>query len=125
MKGSPATRPPGIGRALRPPAVKVREASGSTLLQTELALREPIRSKRRSAPLSASGVALWGEERYLRACLIQHWMRYHRRAGNEVLARRLNRCMHSQTNEEQVRRLRASLPELSASRLAPQKAPKQ
>ncbi len=79
---------------------------------------------RQAAPLSAAGLHVWGFERYLQAALIQHWLPLYSRIGNEKLARRLNRCMNHQTNEEQVRRLRADLPRKVPPVHTPRKPPK-
>ncbi len=126
MRAAPAARKPKIARAPRCSATTgASQAASSTPLPAAPPPREALHSRRLKAPLSASGVALWGEEQCVRAWLIQHWKRYHRRAGSKVLARRLNRCMHRQTNAEQVRRLRASLPNLSTMRRGPRKPPKQ
>jgi len=107
----PAQTSPASRARRRPAAKQVTPGGGSTLLQGESTGREPTSSRRHSTPLSASGPELWDEERYLQICLICHWRRHFPRAGNEKLARKLNRSMSIKTNEERVRRLRSSLPE--------------
>lgn len=104
------TSPGGRGRR-RPAAKQVTSGDRSTLLHAEPTGREPTDSRHRSAPLSSSGFELRHEERHLQLCLIHRSTRHYPRAGNEKLARKLNRSMSLKTNEERVRRLRSSLPE--------------
>lgn len=126
VPGSSPLPSPGPGRPSRRRAGK-RQMVGesSTLLPTELPSAERIHSRRMNAPLSASGLNLWGFEHYLQACLIQHWRRSQHRPGSETLARRLNRCMRGQTNEQRIRRLQLSLPVRPARKPAPRKPEKQ
>lgn len=117
---------PGVGQ---PPTLRPRErqmaGKSSTLLPPEPSSRERIQARRMNAPLSTSGLNLWGFEHYLQASLIQHWWRSQRRPGSKMLARRLNRCMRAQTNEERIRRLRQSLPDRPMRKHAPHKPQKQ
>ena len=116
----------GPGRApTRRPGKRQRAGDSSALLQPDSASHQRIQSRRMNAPLSASGLDLWGVEHYLQACLIQHWKRSQRRLGSEMLARRLNRCMRAQTNEQRIRRLQQSLPTRPARKPAPRKPQKQ
>ncbi len=116
----------GSGRApTRRPGKRQMAGDSSTLLPPESSSRERIQARRMNAPLSASGLDLWGVGHYLQACLIQHWKRSQRRPGSEMLARRLNRCMRAQTNEQRIRRLQQSLPTRPARKPAPRKPRKQ
>lgn len=112
MPVSPPAQTSPAGRARRRPAVKqVTPGPCSTLLQGGSTGQEPTSSRRRSTPLFTSGLELGHEERHLQGCVIQRLRRHYPRAGNEKLARKLNRSMSLKTNEERVRRLRSSLPE--------------
>lgn len=116
----------GPGRApTRRPEKRQMAAQSSTLLPPESSSRKRIQARRMNAPLSASGLNLWGFEHYLQASLIQRWQTFLRDAGSERLARRLNRCMRAQTNEERIRRLRQSLPDRPIRKPAPRKPEKQ
>lgn len=100
------------------------DEEGNTALPSHVRRHRTGPLSRQSAPLSAAGLHVWGFERYLQAALIQHWLPLYSRIGNEKLARRLNRCMNCQTNEERVRRLRADLPSEGPPLHAPRKPPK-
>jgi len=126
VSGSGLLPKSGLGRApTRRPGKHQRASDSSTLLQPDSASHQRIQSRRINAPLSASGLDLWGVEHYLQACLIQRWQRSLRDAGSARLARRLNHCMRAQTNEELIRRLGESLPDRPIRRPAPRKPGKQ